>query len=216
MGTITVGDVLSRASRQLNDDSAVRWANAELVGWYNEGLLDMVTRRAELLPVLDTFALTSGTKQDIPSNRIAIIDIGQNLGPAAKPRNGVVPKVHDKDLFDQAYPEWQYASTANIVQVVIKHQKMADSFWVFPPQPSLNPGRLSIMFSKRPGVVLLANIATEVFECDDEYIPIAVEYLLYRAFGKDAENPASGQRSAQHLQNYLGLLGAGAPQPQQG
>ena len=101
MGTITVGDVLSRASRQLNDDSAVRWTNAELVGWYNEGLLDMVTRRAELLPVLDTFVLASGTKQDIPSNRIAIIDIGQNLGPVAKPRNGVVPKVHDKDLFDQ-------------------------------------------------------------------------------------------------------------------
>lgn len=215
---ITVAEIFERTRRLLLDEGGTRWPDAEMVDWYNEGLLDMVTRRPSLLASIDTLACVPGTLQSVPVGRIAIIDLGQNLGSAAKPRNGGIPRSMTKDALDRMYPDWQYASTGSMVKVVVGDPNHPNQFWVFPPQPAINPGRLTITFSKRPGVVLVADIATTNFEMNDEYAPVAIEYLLYRSELKDAENPSSGQRAAQHLQNYLGLLGVNTQQaqPQQG
>jgi hypothetical protein len=213
MGTLLVSEIFERTGRILLDEGGVRWGSAELLDWYNEGLLDMVTRRPGLLPSVDDVVLVAGTQQVLTTDRLAIIDVGQNIGSVAKPRNGQVPNITPKDTMDRLIPDWQYQSSSVMVITVVTHQQTPRIFWVYPPQPTVNPGRLRMIQSKRPTVVSATSAA---FEPDDQYMPIMIEYLLYRAFSKDAENPSSGQRSAQHLQNYLGLLGAGAPQPQQG
>lgn len=212
MGTILVSEIFERTCRILLDESGVRWTSAELLDWYNEGMTDMVTRRPGLLPSVDDVVLAPGTQQELAADRLAIIDVGQNIGSAANPRNGCIPNIIPKDTMDRLMPDWQYQTTAVMVSAVVTQQQIPRLFWVYPPQPIVNPGRLRMIQSKRPVAVSETSAA---FELDDQYTPILVEYLLYRAFAKDGENPNMTARSAQHLQNYLGLLGVGQKQEQQ-
>lgn len=214
MGTLKVSDILTRAGRLLADEGATRWTNAVMVDWYNEGLLDMVTRQGSILVSVDTFTMVAGSQQAVASDRIAILDIGQNLGPVAKPRNGEVPPVYDKETMDAAYPGWQSSSPGSLIKAVVRNPVSPKIFYVFPPQPTTNPGRLSIIFSKRPSVVSVNSISSTTFQPDDEYEPIMIEYLLHRGCLADSDNPAMAGRASSHLQAYLGMLGAGAPQPQ--
>lgn len=211
MGTMLVSDVFERASRLLNDVGAVRWTPADLLAWYNEGVLDAVTRRPTLLTAIDQFVCVAGTIQSVPSNRIALVEAGRNLGPAAAPVSGPVPTLMTKDVIDRLVPSWQADAAAATVTAVITSPLAQRMFWVYPPQPSVNPGRLELMFSKRPTTVVSDS---ETIEIQDEHAPIIIAYLLYRAMSVDAENPAMGQLATQQLQAYLGMLGVGQPAPQ--
>lgn len=212
MGLLTVAEIFERTRRILLDEGGTRWPEAELLDWYNEGLLDAITRRASLLPSVDTFTCVAGSLQSVPADRIAIISIGRNLGPAATPKSGPVPVTVDKAVMDRLHPSWQADPPKATVNAVVGQPAIPRTFYVSPPQPAANQGRLEITFSKRPTVV---TNTSSTFEPDDEYMPIIIEYLLWRGMSKDSENPQLLQLANQHLQNYLGLLGAGAPQPQQ-
>lgn len=211
--SLTVDEIFERTRRVLLDEDGVRWADAELLDWYNEGLLDAVTRRPGLLVAApETFSCVAGTIQSIPANRIALVSAGRNLGPSATPINGPVPTVTNKELVDKLIPDWQSDATSAVITMIIGSQSVPYSFWVYPPQPASNQGRLEMIFSTRPTVVTSTATA---FELHDEHAPILVEYLLYRSWLKDSESQVSAQRSASHLTNYLGLLGANQqPQPQ--
>lgn len=213
MGTILVSEIFERTGRLLHDEGATRWTAAEMLDWYNEGLLDAVTRRPALLPSVDTFVCVAGCLQVVPADRISIISVGRNLGPAAAPKSGPIPLTMDKTAMDRLHPTWMSDPPKHTVAVVIGQPGLTHQFYTYPQQPSTSQGRLEITFSKRPTVVTLT---TAAFEPADEYMPIIIEYLLWRAMSKDGENPQLTTLAAQHLQNYLGLLGAGAPQPQQG
>jgi len=213
MGTILVSEIFERSGRILNDEGATRWTSAELLDWYNEGLLDAVTRRPALLPSVDTFACVAGIKQDVPADRLAIITVGRNLGPAAAPKSGPVPTVMDRSLMDRVHPTWASDPAKATVQTVLGTPATPRIFYTYPPQPAANQGRLEITFSKRP-VVVSATIAA--LEIDDQYEPILLAYLLYRAMSKDSEHPQLLALSNQHLQNYLGILGVTAPAQAQG
>lgn len=213
MGTILVSEIFERVGRVLQDEGVTRWTSAELLDWYNEGLLDAVARRPSLLLSVDTFACVAGVQQAVPADRIALVSVWRNLGPAATPKSGPVPTVMDRAVIDRLHPSWGSDPPKATVQSVLGQAATPKIFYTYPPQPASNQGRLEITFSKKPAVV---TAPTSALEIDDEYEPLIVAYLLYRAMSKDGENPQLLQLSNQYLQNYLGMLGAGQQQPQQG
>lgn len=217
--SITVAAIFARVNGILQDEDAVRWPVRELVEWYNEGILDMVTRRPDIKYVIDEVLLAAGCEQVVPDNRVAVIDVDRNLGPASAPVNGPIPKLLAKDLMDRLIPGWGYADNSATVEIVVVSPKMPSHYWIYPPQPVAAPGRLKMAMSVRPTNVSEAEVIDDaspsMFCYDDKFGPIIAEYLLYRCFLKDSESPVALQRSAKHESTYLGLLGAGQSRPQQ-
>lgn len=199
--SITVAEIFERTSTILQDVDAARWTEPELLDWYNEGLLDMVTRRPGLLvSVGELFTCVAGTVQAVPANRIRLIDVGRCLA------TGGVPQVMNKNLFDRLHPAWQSDTATAVVTVVATVDSIVDKFFVYPPQPSSGQAQLELTFSKRPVVVSDKDTG---YELPDESAPIMIEYLLSRCFKKDADSPNAARLASQYLNNYLGMLGNG-------
>lgn len=210
MGTILVSDIILKAGRVLSDETGIAWKNAEMLDWYNEAILDLVVKKPETLAIVETFECAAGTQQTVPANRLAIVAMGRNMGPALSPKNGNIPVTLSKEIMDRLCPTWQGDSAKAVISAVMP-SKTPRLFYVSPPQPAINPGRLEVTFSVKPTFVTADTAATEL---EDLFMPAIVEYMLYRATSKDTENPQARQYSTSHLQAYMSMLGAGAPTTQ--
>jgi hypothetical protein len=71
-------------------------------------------------------------------------------------------------------------------------------FYVYPPQPAANPGYVEIIYSSAPS----AASADGNISIDDVYANALLDYILYRAYSKDADYAANNQRALGHFQAF--------------
>jgi len=58
------------------------------------------------------------------------------------------------------------------------------------------------------GALVFAGSDTTIINLDDIYANVILDYLLYRAYSKDADYAANGQRAINHLNSFNSSLGA--------
>jgi len=56
-----------------------------------------------------------------------------------------------------------------------------------------------------------ATYTYDPFPLDDQYVPAAIEWALYRCLSRDSEDVENATAARSHLQNFYALLGAKAP-----
>jgi hypothetical protein len=78
-------------------------------------------------------------------------------------------------------------------------------FYVFPPQPATGMASIEIVYSKVPAIIPTG--ATEVITIRDIYANALLDYVLYRAFGKDSEYGNQSDRSQIHYKMFSQAIG---------
>jgi hypothetical protein len=221
--------IVDRAGIILHDTTKVRWLEAELLGWLNDAQREVVLLRPDASITNDNVNLIAGTKQSLPASGIRVMDVVRNT-------DGNAIRVIDRNVLDAQQPNWHQTSANNDVAHFMFDLRDPKHFYVYPPQPTIAEGetanQVEIIYSASPQDVTFTAPATQLDDedvaLDDIYGNAILDYVLYRAYSKDADFAGNAQRALKHYETFVQSLGLkfqvdrltdpnfqGAPVPQQ-
>lgn len=211
--------VMQAASTILQDVGTVRWTAAELLDHLNAGVREIVTRKPTASTKHVSLSLVSGTLQTLPAAYTMLCDVTRNLtAPHPNPvGGGSIRVMASRSLMDQQIPDWQDSASlpfAKRVIHVIPDAADPRAFLVVPGNDGTGMieaivGFMPTAVAAPSGAAALetSNYTGEV-PLPDAYRNALVEYVLHRAFAKDAGVPGAAERAVAHLNLFTDMLGA--------
>lgn len=202
MATITAQQIIDKVEIILQDTTNVRWAEAELLGWLNDGQREIVLLRPEAFAKNESKQLTVGTKQALPATGIVLIDVVRNMGTnGSTPGNAV--RVVSREILDAQNPAWHVDASSLVVKHYMFDPRDPKNFYIYPKSDGTN--YVEIVYSSAPTDVAAVG---STITLDDIFMGPLMDYILYRAYSKDAEYTGNAQRAAAHYQMFTNALAA--------
>lgn len=214
MATIKVIDVISRVEAILQDTN-IRWPRVELQQWLNESYLSIVLLRPDANAVCATFTCAAGTKQDLTASSggfpsaLRLLDITRNVLSSS---NKKVVRVVARSVLDDQRPSWHSETQSANIQHYTYDPRHPKQFYVYPP--ATNTAELEVIYADAPGSHTLTEAqldptgnSTEVIKLDDIYLSPITDWILYRAYSKDAEYGANEARANAAFQTFNAAIG---------
>lgn len=188
----TVGYVIDRAKRILQESGeGTRWTDSELVGWLNEAYLAVCVVRPDASAKIDEVTLSAGAKQQLPEDGLRLMDVVSG-GIRATTRRAL----------DTMRPGWQ-SEPSGPPEMYAYDDLQPATYWIYPPAASGDSLTLSYTVSPKPhDTASLQAVRDEALSISDRYAQPLLDFVLYRAFSKDAETQANAQRSTIHYQAF--------------
>ena len=204
MPTITGSSIVDRAGVLLQDLASVRWERSELLAWLNDGQRAAVALKPELSTSTAPLQLAAGvTKQAIPSGALRLLNVTRNLG-AAGTTPGAAIRVVDRASLDAFVPTWHAdANAVGLIQHFIPDAGDPRAFYVYPKAPA-TAWYIEVVTSVPPADT---NDSGGAIGIDDVYAPALLNYVLFRAYSKDAEAAASAQLATSYFAAFRAELG---------
>lgn len=191
---IQVNGVLTRVRRVLQDDSGVRWSDPELLDWLNDGQREVVMLAPQAGSTTATMTLSAGSRQTIPADGMQFLRLTRNIG-------GRSIRETQKALLDSQVPTWYDAEGEDVIHYVADPLEPR-SFHVYPQGEK----PVEIVYVKTPEESDVAG----PLNIPAIYANALVDYILYRAYSKDAEETANRELAMMHYSRFnegLGLRG---------
>jgi hypothetical protein len=197
MPLVTVAATLARAATLLQDVSNIRWPQAELLDWLNDGQRDIVLKKPNASVKNSALPLQAGTKQSLPADGVQLIDIVRNLP-------GEAIRLVSREILDAQVPNWHSSTASSSVKHYCYSELDLKNFYVWPPNNG--NGTVELIYSAAPANASLNG----VISVDDIYQSVLLDYILYRAWSKDAEYASDPARAAAHYAAFVNALGSKA------
>jgi hypothetical protein len=201
MPTLTAAHTIDKAELILQDTTNIRWSEAELLGWFNDGQREIVMLRPDTYVQTTSLAMVAGTRQSIPANGYQLVKVTRNMGANGTTPGRVVRKVPEEQL-DASMPNWHAATAAAETLHYTFDPRQPRAFYVYPPAIANNT--VELVYSAAPPPLAAK---TDVQLLDDVYANPLLDYVLYRAYSKDAESTSNAQRALAHRQAFDQSLG---------
>lgn len=210
MATVRVTHLINRARTILQEttDPGVRWPVTELQDWLNDAYREIILLRPDANSESDDFVCAAGTRQSLVArfpNALRLLDVVRNQ------HNRAVRQI-DRAILDDQRRGWHGETQTTLIEHFIFDPKLPREFLVYPPAQA--GATLEVAFSSVPTSHMLSEAAlisastTDTIKLVDSYANAILDYILYRAFTKDAEYAANFERAAAHyaaMQSSLGV-----------
>lgn len=267
MAEMKSNDILERAATIIQDETGTRWPFKELLKWLNDGQREIVLLKPDSYAQNSDYSAKSGTKQEIPSDGVALIDVIRNIDDSDNPGRAI--RLEDRRVLDEQRPDWHTETQANEAKLYMFDERDPKRFFVYPPHSGT--GKFNVVYAASPPDVALSNVADTwsasvsksigdqitanasdgtdyVFECvyanadkttssskptwpttfgnvvidnnvawrnigkgiitlDDIYANALLDYILYRAYSKDADYAGNAQRAIAAYEAFLRSIG---------
>lgn len=199
--TVLVSELLARSDSALSD-SGVRWPHAERIRWLNEAYQQIVALRPDAASKTDTLTLSSGSKQALPANAHRLIDVVRNLAG-----NQQAITLVSRAVLDATDRLWHMQPPTMDIEHFFFDDAEPRSFYVYPP--AVAGATIEAVYATMPDyhTPTSASVGDDSVRMPDPFVPAVLDWMLYRAYQKDADIPASAAKSATHLNAFLLLLG---------
>ena len=210
--SITAQSIVKRAATVLKDKTGVRWPADELVEWLIDFERELAVFRPDAYAVVESVALIAGFQQSLPATCARLIDIPSNGSGTRLP----ISKVERAEL-DASAPGWRAMTASAVIKHYMHDTRTPLKFEVYPPAVASTP--VDVEFSKYPAPLTVPapgsdyTSVTGSLTAPDLFANAAVDYVLYRAFSKDAELTANAGRAAAHYKAFA--LAAGIKMPRE-
>lgn len=226
-----VKDVLYRVSSQLHDISPqfTRWTQRELVSWLNDGQKAIAKYMPSSCSRVDAIKLSAGTRQSIETLLSANLKTGDGSTPTQVLGNylqsvirnmgadgltaGNAVRIADREVLDVNAPDW-HTKTANAVSQYVFDPRTPKVFYVSPGVPASPNVWIEISYLASPveisvsGSYGMDGVDTTKISVDDRYVDDLVNYILARAYMKDAEFANNANQAAAATQLFTGSINA--------
>lgn len=198
-----VGAVIRRVRQILQDPDGIRWDDTELLDWFNDGRREAAVldprEFAKRLPV----ALQYGTLQKLPAEAYRLLRVERN-NAAGSTRSTIYPV--DLRVLAAVHSGWDnpdvYPYDRDVINYAVDPDE-PDTFHVFPGNDGT--GQVEAIVAVLPPD---ATTLTDPLGVRDLLINAMADYVLYRAFSKDADYSGNGERAASHYAMFASALGA--------
>ena len=212
MPTVRVIDVIRRVEHVLQD-SNIRWPRTELQNWTNESYLAITLLRPDANAKSGSFTCAEGTRQVITAafpSALRLLDVTRNLAATSAKK---VIRMVARSVLDDQRPTW-HAETGTVdIQHFTYDPRQPKEFFVYPP--ATTSAEIEIVYADAPGAHTLTeaeldpdNGSNEVIKLDDIYLSPIIDWVLYRAYSKDAEYGANEQRAMGAYNAFNAAIGA--------
>lgn len=193
-------DITSRARIILQDADGVRWADSELLKWISDGQRVIAVVRPDASSANYTHTLAAGSKQTLPANGSRLLDVVRNVSNAGAPGRAV--RIVDRETLDAQNPSWHTATPTGTIYNFTYDNRDPLNFYVYPPS---NAGqKLDIIYSVIPSEVQSTGATLALL---DLYAEPLLNYVLFRAYSKDAEFGSNAGLAQGYFQVFMSLLG---------
>ena len=198
MGTITGTALIDKAANLLFDTNNIRWSRAELLRYVNDGQRAFVSVMPEASATVSVEALTAGTRQTIPSGAWMLLDIVRNMGTDGTTPGRAMRKI-DMTVLDESNPDWQSDANNAEARVYMYNTRERNGYYVYPQSPGTN--YLEIITSTYP----TEQAEGSAIIIDDVYAPALLDYVLWRAYTKQADY-ADVNKANMHFSSFQSVL----------
>ena len=123
-GTLTGANLLARIKDILQDNTSVRWPEAELIRFINDAQREIVNYRPESSATTSNVQLVTGTKQTLPSGGLRLIKVTRNMSDASGGATGKrAIRLVNVDILNTQEPDWNDPSVSGDAAhgTVVKH-----------------------------------------------------------------------------------------------
>lgn len=186
---ISVTEVLQQAATALTDTRHVRWSKPEIIDYLNDGLSAVLIRKPNAFMARTTLTVSSNPVE-LPDNAYALMSV-EKIGDV---RGQFTPI----ETLDRFYPDWRVKE--GVPQAWTKATDELTQFWLY-PVPS-KPVDVDVQYSQ----IIKVDGEEGFIPIQTVYQSILLDYILYRAFSKDAENASEAQKSGAHYQLFNAAL----------
>lgn len=189
--------IVSQARVLLQDLAGVRWADAELLAWLNAAQRQVVAVRPDAKAKRADLELTPGFEQTIPTDGIRLLSVLHNVG-------GRAITIITRDELNAIDVNWPKSAPRAGVRHYVYDADTPREFDVWPPVPtSTTAAKVRIAYAVLP--TDCANVEQEI-DLDDIYEGPLTDFICFRAFMGDSDNPQNGARAADHLAAFMQAL----------
>jgi hypothetical protein len=203
-----VGTVINNAKLVLQEvtSAGTRWTNEELIGWLNEAYQAIVQIKPDASTINAPLELTEGTRQQIPDDGLRLIDVVRNTANSSQ-QLGIL--VASRQSLDTTRRSWHADPKSVDIEQYIFDDQDPKHFYVYPPAASGAEVELIYSAVPEPHDVAqgLQGLSGERIKLNDSYGPVITDYILFRAYSKDAEHAKNMNRAQLHMQSYMKALG---------
>lgn len=264
MATIQSNDILDRAATIIQDETGTRWPSDELLKWLNDGQREIVLLKPDSYAQNTYEDASGGTKQEVPANGVALIDVIRNMDTGDNPGRAI--RLEKRRVLDEQRPDWHTESSSNESKLFMFDERDPKRFFVYPPHSGT--GKFNIVYAAAPpdvgpssvtdtwsgtttyalgdkikeaasdgndyvfkaivagdsgsgeptwptefgagvidGTVCWQNIGKGTITLDDIYANALLDYILYRAYSKDADYAGNSQRAISAYTAFLRSIG---------
>lgn len=206
MGTVLVKELLERVAIILQDETNRRWPLAELLRWLVAGEREVVLHKPDAFTTNESVRLSPGTRQEIPAGGNTFIRIVRNMGAdGLTPGRAVTPI--EMSVLDIQTPDWHTEPPEAPVEHYMVDERDPKRFYVTPPQP--DPAeQVELVYAAAPPDIKVQNwdTTTATINLNDIYSNALFDYILYRAYSKNAES-ADPNRAFAYYQAFANAIG---------
>jgi hypothetical protein len=211
MATVKVVDLIVRAKTLLQDEDSVRWTVAELQYWLNDAYKETIGLRPDANTQTAEYTCVAGPRQVLTGsfpNAIRLVEVVRNLATTS---NKYSVRLTDRRSLDTQRRSWYSDTPSASVELYMFDPRTPKEFLVYPPASTA--ARLEVIYSVLPlehalSDTELSNPETaETIRVDDIFATALFDYMMYRAYSKDAEQTAMLQRAVAHYQAFQSALG---------
>lgn len=199
---LTAADILNDARTLLIDPNKVRWPDAELIDWINDGARQCVLLKPDCNPVTQAFSCAAGAKQTLPTGTVMLFDIPANdggVGAAGSDRTAIT--FVKRNVLDSERPNWRNDTEAAKILYYMYDEWQRDIFYVYPP--ALATTSIDIITAAEPTLI---TVDTDALPIQDIYAPALVNYVVWRAYSKDSDFSGNLELSAGYYQAFVQAL----------
>ena len=219
--TIYAQSLVRRAVDTSQDNTSIRWPLREFVRYLNDGQREIVLYRPDAMATHANITCVAGTRQSIPGTGTKLIEVIRNNQSGSGGR--AIRKV-DREILDNGQSGWH--TQAGVAEILHFMYDVRDpkTFYVFPP--ATTEAKLDIVYSSNPtdiatpadGASLPTDTASDftgispavilgAISVPDIYANALVDYMLYRAYSKDADYAGNAARAQAHYAAFANSLG---------
>lgn len=231
--TTQVRSLLKRASALLLDDHPqfVRWVADELVEWINEGLRAIATYVPIAGGRVDAIRLSAGTRQSIAHVPAASVIPGDGSAPAdvrglflnEVTRNmgsdgvtpGAIVTISSREAIDAFNRMWHTMRPGRGIQHFMFDPRTPQTFYVYPPatdgmwvEVSIIAAPQEVPLPSTPDEYAASGASSAVIDIDDRWANDLLNYVLARAWMKDAEHAGNAANVQMYTQLFINSINA--------
>lgn len=203
----TAQSIIQRVATTLQDLTATRWSTAELVRYLNDGQRDIALIRPDATATPATLSLAGGARQTIATAGAKLLDVIRNTSGAKR-----AIRLTDRAVLDAHNPDWYSLTGVTEIRHYTFDAREPRVFYVYPPAAS-SGASVEMVYSAYPSDITEPSAGTTYsavsgnISVQDIFANALTNYILYRAFSKDAEtvNAAAATSYYQLYQSMLGI-----------
>jgi hypothetical protein len=212
MATIKVIDIIRRVEYVLQDTN-IRWPRIELQNWLNESYMAITLLRPDANASSGSFTCALGSRQVLTAqfpSALRLLDVTRNLASTSTYK---VIRLVARSVLDDQRPGWHAEDGTVNIQHFTFDPRQPKEFFVYPP--ATTAAQIEVVYADAPGAHTLTEAqldpdgnGTEVIKLDDIYMSPIIDWILYRAYSKDAEYGANEARAQAAYGAFNAAIGA--------